>query len=1429
MRVNGAPRARGLGATALVGAAALLITTGTAGLADGRAEGAAPPSPSPASAQSAPTSAERAALARARASGKRVEVVAKRTETMEVYAEPGGHFTAAVHPGPVRVRRDGGWVPVDTTLVRRPDGSVAPRAAAVSLAFSGGGQAPLVRLGRDGGNAALRWPGRLPEPVIAGATAVYPDVLPGVDLKLTAGPAGFGEVLVVKTRTAARNPRLRKLRFGVDTSGLTLKAGRDGGSDLVGAGGETVFSSPAPAMWDAASNDAVGRFEVAKKAISVVPDQKLLTGRTTRFPVSIDPDWWAPMGGWAKVFRGKPGSSFWNGGGDVEPPGRFGGQNLGKVGQCWNDGTCNGIQAARTYVQFDIRALHGAQIITPGGSSGAEFNAHEVYAPACSAPAGRDVAVDLLHVNAFDGGLTWGGQQQSFPAPIGGPRAEMHGHDPGGACGPSNIGWGVGDAVRWANDRSWDLVSFMLRANNEEEQYGWKKFDGYSLLVHYNWPPNPPSKLSWSAGTATRPCSTDPGAPDYASNDAGPITLRSTATDPDHDDLWTRFEWWDRGGGMLNSTSPGPLHDGSEFTGVIPQGTFEHGRRLSWRTRSADVWANGPWAPQTGSQMCQLDIDNEAPGTPSVTDPPETPTVGAPVAFTATAGEGDSDVAEFRYGLSQGGTECRTSASVPADELGGKAAFQVTPMKAEPWDVWVTAVDRAGNVSKDCRHLRFDVRPGRQAVAHWPLDGRWSDTAVPDAAGGHDGTVALGATRWTRGRIGDALRFDGTAGSHVAPGGGAAVRTDQSFSVSAWVKLDRADGTSRTAVSQVGNRMPAFSLGYFGDLGVFGFQMAARDADDGEMVRITANAPPQAGVWTHLTGVYDVASHQMFLYVNGLYRGGVLLRGESVKMTTPWASGEIRIGRSKVRGADAENWLGAIDDVRIHDRALSDVASLEPGESAPRSEVDRLASPPAEEASYALDEGSDGTAGPAGDGSGNYRTVTLSGATRVPGKVGAGAVRFAGGGEGLTAGPAVRTDSSFTVAALVKTEQLGDTSGVAVSQDGGLHNGFALGYRYAAGSQRWTFDLFGKPDDDHTSITSAIPGGDDVAPVQGQWTALAAVHDAQKREVRLYVNGALAARGFYVAPVQGSASGPLVLGRGKRNGEPTGRWLGSVDEVHVYGGVLSEPEIAGLSGQTRPRPDSPFAGTFAQFNGNDGAGRYTGSGPIPPGYHFEGTRGFTAPADAPNTRPIYSCRYNRGFFLDLTANCANHEVLGPAGRLYTTPPAGVPTAPVYRCVDLASGDHYLSHRDDCESTPDKVRTEGLLGYVRTLTPLIRYRGPDGRHWTSTHGQFLPADHQVEKVLGYVLLGNAGGASSGLRMCEGEGSDEFLSTDPGCEGARDMGAWPSGWLWPEAPDGMETRRLYACRGDDGERFESADRFCEGAAAPGRPLGHVVARP
>ncbi|WP_231976056.1 hypothetical protein [Streptomyces sp. 3214.6] len=76
------------------------------------------------------------------------------TESSQVFANPDGTFTQESNAAPVRARKDDGtWAPIDTTLVRKTDGSVRAKNTTAGLTFSGGGSgAGLVTL-EDGGGA----------------------------------------------------------------------------------------------------------------------------------------------------------------------------------------------------------------------------------------------------------------------------------------------------------------------------------------------------------------------------------------------------------------------------------------------------------------------------------------------------------------------------------------------------------------------------------------------------------------------------------------------------------------------------------------------------------------------------------------------------------------------------------------------------------------------------------------------------------------------------------------------------------------------------------------------------------------------------------------------------------------------------------------------------------------------------------------------------------------------------------------------------------------------------------------------------------------------------------------------------------------------------------------------------------------------------
>src|SRR5258706_10789208 len=224
--------------------------------------GAAPVRAGAAAAPAGPLSAAdvASASALAAATGQPAEILADRTDFSQTFAEPGGGFETTESLVPQRVQQpDGSWVPVDTALSAQPDGSVAPAAILTGLALSGGGAGPLLTLSQGGRSLAVSSPfGTLPAPAVAGSTATYADVLPGVNLLVSATPTGVSEVIEVMSAAAAANPALDLLRFPVSGSGLSVSADGAGGLAAADGQGRVVFSAPAPQMWDSAGPQGPG-------------------------------------------------------------------------------------------------------------------------------------------------------------------------------------------------------------------------------------------------------------------------------------------------------------------------------------------------------------------------------------------------------------------------------------------------------------------------------------------------------------------------------------------------------------------------------------------------------------------------------------------------------------------------------------------------------------------------------------------------------------------------------------------------------------------------------------------------------------------------------------------------------------------------------------------------------------------------------------------------------------------------------------------------------------------------------------------------------------------------------------------------------------------------------------------------------------------
>jgi hypothetical protein len=185
--------------------------------------------------------------------GRPVEILSERTEFSQVFVNVDGSRTLEQSVEPQRVRQGSSWVPVDTTL-KRTSAGIVPRSTVLPMTFSNGGDTLVGRLVDGTREVVLTWPDALPKPQLKGDTAVYPNVLPDVDLQVTAAATGFSEVLVVHTRNAAANPKLTSVKFGLQTKGVNLSKSTAGGFVARDAGGAEVFSAPAPLMWDSSES-----------------------------------------------------------------------------------------------------------------------------------------------------------------------------------------------------------------------------------------------------------------------------------------------------------------------------------------------------------------------------------------------------------------------------------------------------------------------------------------------------------------------------------------------------------------------------------------------------------------------------------------------------------------------------------------------------------------------------------------------------------------------------------------------------------------------------------------------------------------------------------------------------------------------------------------------------------------------------------------------------------------------------------------------------------------------------------------------------------------------------------------------------------------------------------------------------------------------
>nr|WP_260693760.1 LamG domain-containing protein [Streptomyces sp. BHT-5-2] len=1117
-----------------------------------------------------PAPTEDAALEQARRTGREVEVASLRGESVDVVATAEGKLQARQYLRPVRARVGGRWQDIDTDLAKRDDGTVAPKVASVGLAFSGGGDGPLVRMRRAGRELALSWPGKLPAPMVDGAVATYPDVLPDVDLRMGAQADGFTQLLVVKSAQAAASSDLAQLNLKLSTAQMDVKKTSAGGLEAVEHNTDSaVFEAPTPLMWDSSpgAGSSAARAPQARKSVKrsgsrasavgdggtpsepsagesgklapvgvevsagqgqvvLKPDADVLKGKDTVYPVFIDPQWSTPRAtSWTMA------SKYWA----SSPQWKFNGDPDAGLGYCnWN--YCRPNDTKRLFYQIPTSAFAGKSILK------AEFVVRNTWSASCSTR-----KVELWRTRPIDSDTTWNSQNAAgFWQKHLDTGDFAYGYE---GCAAKDAEFGVQAAVQEAADSGWPTLTFGLRAEDESDGYGWKRFSDKAFLrVTYNRPPPQvkPSQLVMEYGGTCHPWAT-------------PARIRTRGklyanniTDPDGDDIRVQFQAsWDTGDGkgMIPRWQPAlstAKRSGSGFSIALPA-SIPANQTVSWAVRVSDGAQYSPWSFTGAAEACYFVYDTAVPAAPTVSSgaypasDPENPDdpwydgVGQYGSFAVKSAS--TDVTRYRYGINNDPTarnEVTTSG-------GAAKSLNVLPDKPGVNFVTAQAFDAAGNAS-EVRTYQFRVKAGQPERATWQFD---------EAAGAGEGkgttpartaTLHGGATPGTDGVVGSALSFNGTDG--YAATGIPVVDTSRSFAVSAWVKPSEVPTHPAIIATQPGNNRPGFELYYSADLQRWVFNQYTADSPDADIARAMADQPGgvTANQWTHLVGMYDDAAKVLRLYVNGKLAG-------QTPYATAWnARRGLQLGAGSYDGKPDAFFPGAIDELQIFDRPLSaaEVTQLYGKQ--------RLRGPgrPAR-AVFPLDEGAGAQQI---TGQGDVLPAALHGGATT-GQAGvAGRALSLDGKDGYASAdaPHLPTDRSYAVTAWARVTDTTRNQTV-LAQDGSFLSACYLSYEAPTGV--WSVRLATKDTADGDLTTQRVASRQKAA--IGAWTHLAAVHDTVEGTVSLYVNGIL--QGTVAAGQVWDATGAVQIGRALYRGSYTDYLAGQVDDVRLFDRPVSEGEV----------------------------------------------------------------------------------------------------------------------------------------------------------------------------------------------------------------------------------------------------------------------------
>ncbi|MEN6337988.1 MAG: LamG-like jellyroll fold domain-containing protein, partial [Phycisphaerales bacterium] len=251
------------------------------------------------------------------------------------------------------------------------------------------------------------------------------------------------------------------------------------------------------------------------------------------------------------------------------------------------------------------------------------------------------------------------------------------------------------------------------------------------------------------------------------------------------------------------------------------------------------------------------------------------------------------------------------------------------------WQAWNVDLSTAGNVSS-VRSLKIgiegagakgilyidDIRlypkapefvtpvdPGKaNLVGLWTLDGNASDTSGK----GNNGTVTGGVANWVPGMVGQAMDFQ-NGQTFIDCGKGASLNLTDAITITGWIRMGFTAADRKIVANQDGTT-GGYKMGLYTNNKL---ELEIRtSANAATLNRDTAGgAVLQQDVWYHVAGVYSKGKFiRTYVYGN-------LDRELATTAVLGASTASFKLGCGE--SATSYFWLGALDDMRVYNRALS--------------------------------------------------------------------------------------------------------------------------------------------------------------------------------------------------------------------------------------------------------------------------------------------------------------------------------------------------------------------------------------------------------------------------------------------------------------------------------------------------------------------------